>query len=343
MCRTCHLALMRKRLRQPINSLANFQYYGYERLPDDIRDAFSGASIYDLMLISRARASQIVHFVVEEASQRYNQGNVAIRAQDSVELHTVLPPNDDDLRDAMCVVFTGQKQCPSRETIKQMRPVLVTKSRVWRLIKFLIAHNPWYQKSGVVYSQKNLDALFDDVDSDIDCGVPKSLEICHLPKASEDQHSVNDGGVQLRDIDTSNDVAPGDIVMEAVGFTQGDYSSPSREKMKLHALAHVLDRKCFLLSRTGADFVADNDPGLMSYLFPHLDPWDIGGFYHCGRTSKQQLSMEVQKRCQLRVYLLEYDSKKRSKQEHYISGARFSAGEFGKGVERHWSFTHRIG
>lgn len=38
----------------------------------------------------------------------------------------------------------------------------------------------------------------------------------------------------------------------------------------------------FLLSRTGAQLIADNDndPGLMSYLFPRLDPWDIGGFYH---------------------------------------------------------------
>lgn len=49
-------------------------------------------------------------------------------------------------------------------------------------------------------------------------------------------------------------------------------------------VAYVLDRKQFLLSRTGGQFIADNDPGLMSYLFPHLDPWDIGGFYHTFRS-----------------------------------------------------------
>ncbi|KAG1721602.1 hypothetical protein EDB19DRAFT_1898297 [Suillus lakei] len=181
----------------------------------------------------------------------------------------------------MCVVFTGQKQRPSRETIKQMRPVLVTKSRVRRLI----------EKAGVAYSQQNMDALFDDVDSDIDCSVPTALEICHLPRDSE--IALNHEGFELRVIDTANNITPGDIVMEAVGFTQGDHSSQSREKMKLHALAYVLDQK-------RADFVADNDPGLMSYLFPQLDPWDIGGFYHCGRTSRQHISMEAQVRNLLR-------------------------------------------
>lgn len=74
--------------------------------------------------------------------------------------------------------------------------------------------------------------------------------------------------------------------------------------MKLHALAYVLDQKKFLLSRTGSEFVADNDLGLMSYLFPHLDPWDIGGFYHSGRTRQQYLSMEAQ----VRNLLLQDDS-----------------------------------
>lgn len=279
MCRSCHVALLGKRPRQPVNSLANFQYYGHERLPIDIADALRDASSFDLMLISRARASQITHFyaykpsmyrhhLVEEISQRYNQGNVAVRPQDSLELRTLLPPSPDEIRDAMCVVFTGHKQRPTRETIKQMRPVLVTKSRVQRLIDFLIENNPWYQKSDVVYSQENMDALFDNVDAGLDCSVPIALEVCHLSKDSDDQYTLNHGGPVECDIEPSSDVVAGDIVMDAVGYTEGDYSSQSREKMKLHALAHVLDQKRFLLSCTGAEFVAEDDPGLMSYLFP---------------------------------------------------------------------------
>jgi hypothetical protein len=86
------------------------------------------------MLIARARASQITHFYSykpngvnghrhwfdEETSQRYNQGNVGIRPQDSVELHELLPPSHDELRDAMCVIFTGHAQKPTRETVKRI-------------------------------------------------------------------------------------------------------------------------------------------------------------------------------------------------------------------------------
>ncbi|KAG2085190.1 uncharacterized protein F5147DRAFT_748738 [Suillus discolor] len=268
--------------------------------------SFCIASTFDLMLVSHARASQITHFyaykpsrahnhVVKETSQRYNKGNVAVRPQDSTELRNFLPPSHDELRDAMCVVFTGQTHRPSPETVKQMQPILVTKSRVHLLIEFLIANNPWYQKSGVAYSQNNMDALFEDTDANLDCSMPAALEICHLPREGKVNANVTHEGPQARDSDLSDDTPVGDIVMEAV------------EKMKLQALAYVLDRKQFLLSHTGEKFVADNDPGthhlncctftgLLSYLFPHLDPWDIGGFYHCGRTPKQYLSMEAQVR-----------------------------------------------
>jgi hypothetical protein len=305
MCGRCHSALVCKCPRQPVNSLANFQYYGHEKLPHEIRDALARASAYDLMLIARARASQITHFYAhkpsgwqhwlgEEGSQRYNKGNIAIRPQDSTHLRTLLPPCHDELRDAMCVIFSGHDQKPTRETVKQMRPVLVTKSIVKTLIDFLLANNPWYQQCGVAYSQTNMDALFDENDGDVDTSLPRALEICHL---SRDSVRSDENAMTL--IDPQDDVEPseadaGDMVMEAVGFTKGDHSSASKEKMKLHALAHVLDRNRFLLSQAGSRYVADNDPGLMSFLFPHLDPWDIGGFNHTGRTSQQHISIEAQ-------------------------------------------------
>ncbi|KAG1851201.1 hypothetical protein C8R48DRAFT_750015 [Suillus tomentosus] len=238
------------------------------------------------MLVSRVRTSQITHFYTykssltqfwsaEEASQRYNKGNVAIRLQSSTELYNLLPPNRGELWDAMCVIFSGQKH-----------PVLVTKSRVRKLIDFLITHNPWYQHSGVSYSQDNMDALFDEADFDADTGVLHALAICHL--LTEDQASP-DAGFNSRDTHDTHGSDSGDLVMEPVGYTEGDHSSQSREKMKLHALAYVLDRKKFLF-----------DPGLMSYLFPHLDPWDIGGFFHSGQTKQQHLSMQAQVRNLLR-------------------------------------------
>jgi hypothetical protein len=172
-----------------------------------------------------------------------------------------------------------------------MRPVLVTKSIVKTLIEFLIANNPWYQQCGVEYSQSNMDDLFDAQDGDSDIGVPKALEICHLPK---DDFVEGDGVDNPCEVLTPEDIDVGDVVLESVGFTKGDHSVASREKMKLHALAYVLDHNCFLMLQAGSQFMSDNDPGLMSFLFPQLDPWDIGGFHHCGHTVQQHISMEAQ-------------------------------------------------
>ncbi|KAG2145268.1 hypothetical protein DEU56DRAFT_870302 [Suillus clintonianus] len=232
------------------------------------------------MLVSRARASQITHFYAykpsgywmgEEGSQRYNRGNVAIRPQDTTQLHNMLPPSRSELYDAMCVIFAGHAQKPSRDTVKQMHPVLVTKSTVKVLIDFLLANNLWYQQCGVLYSQENMDNLFDECDADLDSSVLQALDICHLPMDNEMSEM---SGMEPRDLDPPQDADAGDIVIEAVGFTKGDHSSTSKEKMKLHALAYA-----------GSRFLSDNDPGLMSFLFPHLDPWDI---------VQQYLTMEAQ-------------------------------------------------
>ncbi|KAF8833395.1 hypothetical protein BDN67DRAFT_876520, partial [Paxillus ammoniavirescens] len=85
-----------------------------------------------------------------------------------------------------------------------------------------------------------------------------------------------------------------DFVMDNVAYTSGDQSSKSHKSMKAHALAFALDCKHFLTSCAGAQYLSDGDEGLMSYLFPHLDPWGIGGFNHPARSRGQTLSFEQQ-------------------------------------------------
>ena len=58
MCRTCENALVDHR-QQPKNSLANWHYTGHEALPTDVRRAFEDASMFDLMMVSRCRATKI--------------------------------------------------------------------------------------------------------------------------------------------------------------------------------------------------------------------------------------------------------------------------------------------
>ncbi|KIK74818.1 hypothetical protein PAXRUDRAFT_37022 [Paxillus rubicundulus Ve08.2h10] len=166
----------------------------------------------------------------EDASQCYNCSNVAILPQESTKLRTVLPPSVDDVRDAMCVIFTGGHATPTKETIKKFRPVLVSKSRVETLIMFLMTHN----------------------------------ECCQM---------------------NWSDLAE-NLVMENIAYTSGT--------MKVQALAFALDNRAFLTSRTGSTYMHNGHPGLMSSMFPHLDPWGIGSFNHLVRNTHMHLSMEAQ-------------------------------------------------
>ncbi|KAG1848990.1 hypothetical protein F4604DRAFT_1883847 [Suillus subluteus] len=164
----------------------------------------------------------------------------------------------------MCVIFASHKQVPTRHMAKTFR--------VHQLIDFLLENNPWYQHSGVSYSQTNMDSLFDAADKDVDCTVPLALQICHLPVDADQLTDIGDGVDEMAN-DGIRDTNSNKIVIEAVGYTKGDHSSAT----------YVLDQKKFLLSCMGSQFIADNDPGLMSYFF-----------YHSGRTHQQYLSMEAQ-------------------------------------------------
>lgn len=59
-------------------------------------------------------------------------------------------------------------------------------------------------------------------------------------------------------------------------------------------LAHALQRKPFLVSHSGSTFMNDDSPCLLSALFPHLNPWGIGGFHHPARKKSCWISLERQ-------------------------------------------------
>lgn len=134
-------------------------YYGHEALPDDVREDFLRASPFELRLISRCRSSVINHhyarrsrrggYAPEECSQGFVRGNVGIFPQEPTHLRSVLPPAIDDVRDTVCILFTGGSLRPTAETLRRFRPVLVLRGRVERTIKFLVAHNEWYLSDGV--------------------------------------------------------------------------------------------------------------------------------------------------------------------------------------------------
>ena len=146
-CSRCRSSLFVDKPRQPRFTLANFLYYGRERLLPLVADAFATASPFDLMLVSRAKGSVITHhyvcqsphggYVPEECSQHFNRGNVTIFPQDATHLRNVLPLTGDDIKDMICVVFSGGSGLPTADTLKWFKPVLVRKSRVQTVTVFL--------------------------------------------------------------------------------------------------------------------------------------------------------------------------------------------------------------
>jgi Helitron helicase-like domain at N-terminus/PIF1-like helicase len=307
-CASC-LRDMKGAGRQPLDSLANFQYFGMDELPDEVRGAFEQASMFDVMLVSRARATRITHLFSStkeslcrggdpEISQRFNRGNAAILTQDNVRLREVLPPARDEVAEAMCALFIGGLVRPTRQNIAGLKPVLVSKKNVSVMLDFLLSRNRWYRSSGVVFSQKNMEAIFDGRNPSDGSDVPAGVEIYHLPDDDNVRRTETDYTGRTDSIDQED----GDLVMEAVGYVTGDRSPQNYRIMKAGALAWCLDRKRFLKSCTGSDFVHDQDPFFLSALFPHLDPWGIGGFNVPERTPEQRLSLERQLRNLLRQH-----------------------------------------
>ena len=156
------------------------------------------------------------------------------------------------------------------DMLKRFGPVLVSKQKVEQMIKFLVANNEWYWDDNVQFSLENFGQLFHEADRDSDISVLQYMQLkCDQPDGDDVQ-------------DISWDEAELEIVMDNHAYMLGDHSLQSRESMKACTLVYALDCKCFLNSCAGSEYVNDNHPGLLAYLFPHLDLWRIGGFHHPG-------------------------------------------------------------
>ncbi|KAJ7840459.1 hypothetical protein B0H13DRAFT_1649665, partial [Mycena leptocephala] len=223
---------------------------------------------------------------VRATSQRYSKGNVAIFAQDVATLRKVLPPPRDEIHEAMCALFVGPSTVPTRENIKSLRPVVVSKTRVEKMINFLLTKNAFYMGAELEFSRENLDALFH---TEGDEGVPDAVELCCLPDSTLENESYADRGAST--FDPSSSHADGEVVMEVVGYTVGERTP---RDMKASAVAWCHDRNNYVRMQSGSKFLSDRDPGFLTFNFPHLNPWGIGGFHEPNRTDSQKIGFERQ-------------------------------------------------
>ncbi|KAF8215291.1 hypothetical protein K438DRAFT_1902014 [Mycena galopus ATCC 62051] len=237
-----------------------------------------------------------------QTSQGYSKGNVAIFPQDIATLRTVLPPPREEIHEAMCALFVGASTVPTKENIKTLRPVLVSKTRVQLMLDFLLHRNSFYAAAGVTFSKDNLDSLFSGTDDE---GIPDGVELCCLPDSTLETDGYADRGTDgpanaprnapanacgtsVTSFDDSN------TVMEAVGYVVGERTPKDVRDMKASAVAWCLDRKNYIKMQAGSMFLSDRDPGFLTFCFPGLDPWGIGGFHEPNRTQSQKISFQQQ-------------------------------------------------
>ncbi|PPQ76867.1 hypothetical protein CVT26_001487, partial [Gymnopilus dilepis] len=276
----------------PKFALCNWLYYGKEALPEDIKIAFAEASMFERMLISRARCNSICcKFQVnsensrqkkQDGLQRGIRGNIMVAPLDALRLHAILPPKLDQ-KDTMTAVIVGDKM-PTKETISKLGPVLVRKSRIRKLLQFLKDNNPHYSPGEhLSYSQENIDAIHD---SDEGADVPNNVAIGHLADyGTIDNINADYTPRNEEEWIPANEVE--DLMMENVGYTDGDSSPEAYNAMKILALQRCMSGKPFVVSGTGNRLLPDfNNPRILTWLFPHLDPWGIGGFHESRRKIK---------------------------------------------------------
>jgi len=308
-CKACRDAVFKGRM--PKFALANWLYYGYNSLPVDVMNAFKASSIFERMLIARARFNSICcRFSTQESLltdgearvrdvlgnvRKGVRGNIIVSPLDTVKMNSVIPPGPSSIKDTMCTVFVG-KQIPDKNTIHGYSPVLVRRSRVKLLIHFLLSNNPYYMPDNTFsFSPDNLDALLATEEEE---AIPNSVYVGLIDTNDALEASISDYTDRNAATDSSHD---DELLIENVGYTDGDDTPANYRAMKASALEHCISGKPFIASGRGSMPIPDfNNPSILTWLFPHLDPWGIGGFHHPRR--KISISMEDQLSHMLRVY-----------------------------------------
>ncbi|KIM73162.1 hypothetical protein PILCRDRAFT_81367, partial [Piloderma croceum F 1598] len=204
-----------------------------------------------------------------------------------------MPPSAREFADTVCAIFVGHEK-PSHLNIRQMHPMLVQKSRVWKMADFLLTHNQFYEKSTAFkgFSQENLDSLFHVDDKHSDEAVLFCMEIGHIPWNEAIEGATADY-TPCNEMPYEHAVSD-QLVMENIGFTSGDETPESYLAMKSRALTHCLEGGSYISSQSRSRYVPDFDnPHLLSWAFPHLDPWGLGGFHNENRKKKLTLDEQL--------------------------------------------------
>ncbi|KZO97671.1 hypothetical protein CALVIDRAFT_479759 [Calocera viscosa TUFC12733] len=308
LCRTCHFDLLVRKTMPPL-ALCNRFYYAHEHLPGTVKRAFEEATFVDLRLAARYSASNICYSYKDDpekvglygnqvsGAQRFSKGNTVILPRDHVRTEQVLPPPPDVLRSCFTTVFASSGPL-DEEALRKIAPLKASRGRVGAMLGFLIRCNAAYTEGingegPVSYSADNMEAIFGraEVDGAISSGgsLPACIQIGHLRMGNLNMESDVAGRNDF--VHTEGD---GEFYMEACGFVRGDHSAEKYRAMKAECLHRSLAGHPFLLSRAGDVPVRDRrNHLLLGGLFPHLDPFNVGGFEHPDRRKPVNVAKQV--------------------------------------------------
>ncbi|KAF9521929.1 hypothetical protein CPB83DRAFT_840864 [Crepidotus variabilis] len=210
-CKECYASLSAGVM--PKFALCNWLYYGHDALPLDISAALKASSMFDQMMISRARANSVVFWFNTTSicgDNKASQVDVLARARKGIRGNIIVAP----------------------------LPILVRQSCIKKLIDFLLAKNEHYRPAlwfGV--SQENLRGL---LQGNKDEGVPPSMEIVPLQPNEAINIGTSDYAPRNEDGQVTDSSVGEEILMENASYTDGDNSPISYKDMKAKALARCL-------------------------------------------------------------------------------------------------------
>ncbi|KAG8964161.1 hypothetical protein FRC00_003609, partial [Tulasnella sp. 408] len=273
LCDHCKSYLTGNRPRVPEFALANFYYFARERLPEDVKAAFAKASPCDLQLVSRCRASNITFRFTEsigssqfglpmETSQLFCKGNTIVLPRDPDGVRRLLPPSPDDINRSVCALFVSREK-PSLQNIARLGPVLVSKPIVKTLLDFLLTKNPYYREAGTEFSQENFDALFSSNDSHRQTAFPQSVELGFLQLDEAVRSSTGDYTDRYETLGSTPEDLD-EILMEPVGYTDGDHTPQNYTDMKVKALSWCRRGHGFIKSQAGSTPFSERDEAFLS-------------------------------------------------------------------------------
>ncbi|KZV58933.1 hypothetical protein PENSPDRAFT_547487, partial [Peniophora sp. CONT] len=152
--------------------------------------------------------------------------------------------------------------------------------RVRTMCRFLASSNPIYLENEVEFSEENLRRIAESLPEGRMSGVPASVQISVLDSGSAAVvHEAMQSGYSTTDL--SQLVIPaGEMLIRNVGYANDSQSSLASTAAKAMALEWVLQKKPFIQVRDGNRLFPDRHPAMLTLVFPHLDPYALGAFFH---------------------------------------------------------------